>query len=180
MYRILNWSGRFCPTGLHRISHQKGMSYRQTSPRKIGIDIIHWHIHWKYCSKMKVTVEWDPVKAQTNLIKHGVGFEEASTVFNDQMFITFLDVEHSNNEERYITMGLFQNNRLILIAHTDREGSIRVVSDILKKTLEKCVRILLPVDSITTKEMKKYNVTTCADTPTVLLQLCMSSYRDIR
>ena len=72
---------------------------------------------------MKVTVEWDPVKAEINLKKHQVSFEEASTVLDDPLFITFLDVEHSDDEERYITLGLSQRNRVLLIAHTDREGS---------------------------------------------------------
>jgi len=49
---------------------------------------------------VKVSVEWDAAKARTNLKKHGVSFEEASTAFNDPLFITFLDVEHSLDEER--------------------------------------------------------------------------------
>jgi uncharacterized DUF497 family protein len=77
---------------------------------------------------MKATVEWDPVKAEINLKKHQVSFEEASTVFDDPLFITFLDVEHSDDEERYITLGLSQRNRLLLIAHTDREEIIRIIS----------------------------------------------------
>lgn len=77
---------------------------------------------------MKATVEWDPVKARTNLKKHEISFEEASTVFDDPLFITFLDVEHSLDEERYITLGLSQRSRLLLVAHTDREGAIRIIS----------------------------------------------------
>ena len=77
---------------------------------------------------MKVTVEWDPVKAETNLKKHQVSFEEASTVFDDPLFITFLDIEHSANEERYITLGLSKAERLLLVAHTEREGVTRMIS----------------------------------------------------
>jgi len=77
---------------------------------------------------MTVTVEWDPLKAETNLKKHQISFEEACTVFDDPLFITFLDVEHSDDEERYITLGLSQRNRLLLIAHTDHEGMIRIIS----------------------------------------------------
>jgi uncharacterized DUF497 family protein len=77
---------------------------------------------------MKADVEWDPVKAEANLKKHRVSFEEASTVFDDPLFITFLDVEHSVDEERYITLGLSQRSQLLLIAHTDREGAIRIIS----------------------------------------------------
>ena len=77
---------------------------------------------------MKVTVEWDPSKAEINHKKHNVRFEEAGTVFEDSLFITFIDVEHSDDEERYITLGISQNNRLLLIAHTDRKGAIRIIS----------------------------------------------------
>jgi len=44
------------------------------------------------------------------------------------MFITFVDEEHSSDEERYITIGLSNRGRLLVIAHTDREGQIRVIS----------------------------------------------------
>ncbi len=77
---------------------------------------------------MKVSTEWDPVKAETNLKKHQVSFEEASTVFDDPLFITFLDVAHSVDEERYITIGLSKTNRLLLIAHTERQGVTRIIS----------------------------------------------------
>lgn len=77
---------------------------------------------------MKITVEWDPVKAETNLKKHQVSFEEASTVFDDPLFITFLDVEHSMDEDRYITLGLSTAHRLLLVAHTEREGVTRMIS----------------------------------------------------
>ena len=77
---------------------------------------------------MRVSIEWDPVKAETNLKKHQVSFEEASTVFDDPLFITFLDVAHSVDEERYITIGLSKTNRLLLIAHTERQGVTRIIS----------------------------------------------------
>lgn len=77
---------------------------------------------------MGVTVGWDPVKAETNMKKHQVSFAEASTVFDDPLFITFLDVAHSVDEERYITIGLTKTNRLLLIAHTERQGVTRIIS----------------------------------------------------
>jgi uncharacterized protein len=77
---------------------------------------------------MSLRVEWDPDKATTNLKKHQVSFEEARTVFDDPLFITFLDIEHSLNEERYITIGLSKTNHLLLIAHADRGGIIRIIS----------------------------------------------------
>jgi uncharacterized DUF497 family protein len=77
---------------------------------------------------MNQQFEWDPVKARLNLAKHEISFEEASTVFDDPLFITFLDKEHSTDEERYITLGLSKSNTLLLIAHTDRETTIRIIS----------------------------------------------------
>lgn len=77
---------------------------------------------------MRLRFEWNPEKAKVNLKKHQISFEEASTVFDDPLFITFLDEEHSIGEERYITMGLSQKENLLLVAHTDREGRIRIIS----------------------------------------------------
>ena len=77
---------------------------------------------------MEQPFEWHPDKAAANTAKHGVSFEEASTVFSDSMFITFLDEEHSGDEERFITIGLSERNRLLVVAHTDRAGSIRIIS----------------------------------------------------
>ena len=77
---------------------------------------------------MNQRFEWDPSKASPNLKSHEVSFEEASTVLDDPLFIAFLDVEHSLDEERYITLGLSRESRLLLIAHTDREGAIRIIS----------------------------------------------------
>jgi uncharacterized DUF497 family protein len=77
---------------------------------------------------MNLQFEWDPEKAKTNLGKHQVSFEEASTVFDDPMFIMFLDEEHSTDEERYITIGVSKSNRLLLVAHTDRLGQVRIIS----------------------------------------------------
>ncbi len=72
--------------------------------------------------------EWDPDKATKNLSKHYVSFDEASTVFDDAEFITVVDVEHSIDEERYITIGLSNHGRLILVAHTDKNDKIRIIS----------------------------------------------------
>lgn len=67
-------------------------------------------------------------KSQNQLEKHGVGFEEASTIFEDPQFISFLDEEHSVEEERYITIGLSIKSRLLMAAHTEREDRIRIIS----------------------------------------------------
>ena len=66
-------------------------------------------------------------ESQEQSQKHQVSFEEASTIFDDPLFITFLDEEHSISGERYITMGLSRLQRLLLVAHTDRQGRIRII-----------------------------------------------------
>ena len=72
--------------------------------------------------------EWDSKKAKSNLKKHTVDFDEAKTIFDDPEFITFLDVEHSTDEERYITLGLSYKRRLLIVAHADRNDAIRIIS----------------------------------------------------
>ncbi|SLM28801.1 conserved hypothetical protein [Desulfamplus magnetovallimortis] len=77
---------------------------------------------------MSLKFEWDPNKACSNHGKHGITFDDAKTVFNDPFFITFLDIEHSQDEERYITLGMSTDQRLLMIAHTEREEIIRIIS----------------------------------------------------
>jgi uncharacterized DUF497 family protein len=72
--------------------------------------------------------EWDPDKASANSSKHGVSFEEAATVFQDLLFIQFLDEEHMDDEDRFITIGISVQNRLLAVAHTDRNDRIRLIS----------------------------------------------------
>jgi uncharacterized DUF497 family protein len=72
--------------------------------------------------------EWDPKKSAANERKHDVTFQEASTVFGDSLAMTFADPDHSNNEQRYLTFGLSKYNRLLVVAHTDREEITRIIS----------------------------------------------------
>ena len=72
--------------------------------------------------------EWDETKAESNIRRHGVSFEEAATVVGDPEFITFLHEEHSVEEERYITVGLSKSRGLLVVAHTERGGRIRIIS----------------------------------------------------
>ena len=72
--------------------------------------------------------EWDTNKAELNLRKHSVTFEEATSVFADPMLITVVDDEHSVDEERYIAIGLSGQGRVLMIAHTDRHGRIHIIS----------------------------------------------------
>lgn len=72
--------------------------------------------------------EWDVDKAEKNFKKHKITFEEASSVFYDHLAITGIDPDHSIVEERMITFGLSLSGRLLVIAHTDRGESIRIIS----------------------------------------------------
>jgi uncharacterized DUF497 family protein len=72
--------------------------------------------------------EWDPNKAARNLRKHGVTFEEAATVFRDDLSVTVPDPDHSIGEERLITVGVSSQNRLLIVAHADRGDRIRIIS----------------------------------------------------
>ncbi len=76
----------------------------------------------------KPDFQWDPQKADRNLRRHQVSFDEAATVFEDPIFITAIDEEHSTDEQRYITIGISKTGRLLVVAHTDREGQVRTMS----------------------------------------------------
>ena len=72
--------------------------------------------------------EWDDVKAEANERKHGVSFAEAMTVLADSLALTGFDPDHSDDEDRYITMGFSAAGRLLLVSHTDRGGKVRIIS----------------------------------------------------
>lgn len=72
--------------------------------------------------------EWDPAKAAASLLKHGVSFDEASTVFGDSLSVTGRDLEHSEGETRYVTIGLSSEGRILIVCHTDRRNVIRIFS----------------------------------------------------
>jgi len=72
--------------------------------------------------------EWDPRKAEINLRKHGVSFTEAGTVFGDDLAITVPDPDHSDDEDRHITLGWSNRRRLLMVSHTDRGDRIRIIS----------------------------------------------------
>jgi len=72
--------------------------------------------------------EWDSRKAAENVIKHGVTFQEAATIFGDPLAITFYDPDHSTSENRYITFGLSLQERLIVVSHTERRGRTRIIN----------------------------------------------------
>ena len=77
---------------------------------------------------MGLQFEWNGRKAQTNKKKHGVTFEEASTIFGDLLSITIIDLAHSIGEDRFITIGRSINEKLIVVVHTDRDDIVRIIS----------------------------------------------------
>ena len=72
--------------------------------------------------------EWDDEKAARNLAKHGVSFHEAATVFGDPLSITYYDPNHSENEDRYLTIGHTSTGHVHIVSHTDRGDRIRIIS----------------------------------------------------
>jgi len=79
--------------------------------------------------------EWDPRKADSNLNKHGVSFQEAASVFGDALSITYHDPDHSAREQRFITVGMSRSGRVLMVAHTDRGDNVRIIS--ARKTTRK-------------------------------------------
>jgi len=75
-----------------------------------------------------VTYEWDPAKAQANVRKHRVSFEEAASVFLDPSALTFWDPDHSEAEDREITIGRSARQRVLFVAHAPRDGRVRIIS----------------------------------------------------
>lgn len=84
-----------------------------------------------------MTFEWNSDKAQANLSKHRVSFDEAKTVFDDPLYIDFYDPDHSNNEERYILVGHSQQHRLLVVSYTERKNRIRLISARIATRMEK-------------------------------------------
>ncbi len=72
--------------------------------------------------------EWDDAKAESNAENHGVTFVEAMTVFADVLSLTGYDPAHSDTEDRFLTMGMSVEGRLVVVSHTDRGDVTRIIS----------------------------------------------------
>ena len=72
--------------------------------------------------------EWDLDKATQNYRKHRASFHEAATVFADPLAVTYHDPDHSLSEERFITVGISRNGRVLIVAHSDRGENVRIIS----------------------------------------------------
>ena len=77
---------------------------------------------------MPLSFEWDESKAKSNLAKHGVSFEEASTVCGDPLSLTIPDPAHSQAEDRSIVLGQSHQRKLLVVVHTERGDNIRIIS----------------------------------------------------
>jgi uncharacterized protein len=74
------------------------------------------------------SIVWDSVKAALNLVKHGVDFKEAATVFRDPFLLVQPDIEHSEDEQRYLALGKSALQLLLVVVHTEDERTIRLIS----------------------------------------------------
>ena len=77
--------------------------------------------------------EWDPAKAAGNVRKHGVSFDEAATVFADDLLLSMQDNEHGDLEQRWISQGQSSDGQLLVVIHTYREldddaMAVRIIS----------------------------------------------------
>lgn len=72
-------------------------------------------------------LEWDPEKAASNLVKHGVSFEEAASVFGDRLATTVPDPKHSLMEERFLTTGFSLAGRVLIVWHAERNDTTRLI-----------------------------------------------------
>lgn len=77
---------------------------------------------------MNLRFEWDETKAAANIRKHGITFEEAVTVLGDSHSITIYDQFHSDEEERFIDIGMSESGRLLVVVYVERKMSIRIIS----------------------------------------------------
>ena len=77
---------------------------------------------------MSYKFDWDPTKAASNLKDHQVAFEEASTVFGDPLAMLMADPDHSEDEERYLLLGMSLRRRLLVVSFVERPPLTRLIS----------------------------------------------------
>ncbi len=84
-------------------------------------------------SKARYEFDWDPAKAASNFQKHGVRFEDAMSIFSDPRALTIYDEEHSDDEDRWVTVALNSSGNLLVVVHTyiedgNNQAKIRIIS----------------------------------------------------
>lgn len=72
--------------------------------------------------------EWDKNKADKNIGKHRISFDEAKTIFDDPLYVDFYDVDHSAEEERYLIVGKSNRGKLLIVSYAERQDSVRIIS----------------------------------------------------
>lgn len=72
--------------------------------------------------------EWDPDKAAANVEKHGVEFSEAMTVFGDPLELTIADPDHSEDQFRFLSIGVSAAGRPLVVSYTERQGRTRIIN----------------------------------------------------
>ena len=72
--------------------------------------------------------EWDENKNIKNIEKHSISFTESATVFKDILSLSYIDPDHSEDEERFVIIGLSEKNNLLVVAYTERNDNIRLIS----------------------------------------------------
>ncbi len=75
-----------------------------------------------------IQFEWDETKARDNLEKHGVSFEDGTTIFNDPLLATIPDPHHSVDEQQFISMGISIQGNLLIVIHNERGERTRLIS----------------------------------------------------
>ena len=75
-----------------------------------------------------MSFEWDPKKASSNLRKHGVRFSEATSILSDELAVTMRDADSDPNEVRFVTLGLSDRGRILVVVYCYRGDSIRIIS----------------------------------------------------
>jgi uncharacterized protein len=88
-------------------------------------------------SSTRITVEFDPDKAASNLSNHSVSFDEAITVFDDPLSSTLDDDQHSLDERRFITVGMSTRHRILFVVYTESTSAIRLIGARLATTAER-------------------------------------------
>ena len=84
-----------------------------------------------------INLEWSTEKAEANLKKHGVTFDEASTIFRDPLSITSDDPDHTVSERRYLAFGVSLIGRSLVVSYTVRSDTIRLISARLMTSQER-------------------------------------------
>jgi len=113
-----------------RIDRCRSSPLRAESPEEACAVVDDCHSHMYDVCMSELAFEWDSKKDTANIKKHGVSFEEARTVFYDENAIQFFDPDHSDDEDRFILLGLSLKPRVLVVCHCfrERETVVRLIS----------------------------------------------------